>query len=278
MAPPQPPRQPVPAAVPFSVPEPAPRPQQPPPAAAPPGFVQTGPSAGTEIGIKKKAEEFYGPEEGKKYDSAQHTQFLLNQMKTATDYVNSNSRWLQTGAGIEARTEAAKYLNSILSSAGLPAAVDPANIANIELVMKNSFNLATASLNQAFGGSREAGFIIQKAAQSVPNAENTPLGFQLVWNSYNQAAQREIDLHHFKSHWAQTHDGNLMGAEEKFNSQYTPSLYAERASSQVRPRDFRSLQETKNLLPGTMFRLLDTPPGKALVVPGPSTWTPPNSR
>ena len=232
---------------------------------------------GEDIQIKGLATDFTSPEEGKKLNANYGTLTQLDQLQRAADMVNQNRNFLNTGAGADMRTQVANGINTALQTIGLPTLIDPTNIALQQAIAKNAFKLSTESLASQFGGSREAGFIIMKALQAVPNGEQNPMAFNLVLNAYRQASVREIDLHNYKQYWSDTHHGDLRGAQEAFNQQNPWDKYSERAWSQVFPVEVpKGVDPKSRLMPGAQFRTPDMPAGIALRVPGPSMWVRPD--
>jgi hypothetical protein len=240
----------------------------------PGSWTASGPIPTEEIAQKGMATQFYSPEEQKKLDANYGTLTQLDYLGRAADQLNQNRNFLQTGPGAEARTQIANGINTALNAVGLPTLIDPTNVAMQQVIAKNAFKLSTESLASQFGGSREAGFIIQKALSSVPNGEQNPMAFQYVLNAYRQAATREIDMHNFTKAWGDAHHNDVVGAAEAFNAQHPWQKYSDRAWSQVTPIELpKGVDPRSRLLPGSQFRTPDMPPGIALRVPGPAFWS-----
>jgi hypothetical protein len=96
---------------------------------------------------------------------------------------------------------------------------------------KNSTRLGFALARTL--GAREAMQIVQGAIKANPGVANTPVGSRMVLNSIRQNAQRDNDYFEFATNFAQTHGGDLVGAEVAFNKANPPSLYARRAIVQA---------------------------------------------
>jgi len=158
--------------------------------------------------------------------TAQGLSMRLDMMDHSADVLNS-AGWSATGSGANAKLGAAKSVNSLLQSVGLPAAIDPNKVANWEDLNKETtragFDLARTL------GSREAATIVQSSVSAVPGAENTPMGFKLVSSGIRQAIQREKDYYNFATDYAKTHRGNTFGADVEFNKQFPPDLYSKTA-------------------------------------------------
>jgi hypothetical protein len=171
---------------------------------------------------------------GENADNAQALTTSLDMMDHSADVLNS-AGWSSTGAGANAKMGAAKSINSMLQTFGLPPAVDPNKVSNWEDLNKETtragFKLASTL------GSREAASIVQSSVGAVPSAENTPMGFKLVTSGIRQAIQREKDYYAFATDYAQSHRGNTFGADVAFNKQFPPELYAKTAIANSIPPD-----------------------------------------
>jgi hypothetical protein len=171
---------------------------------------------------------------GENAASAQNLGMRLDMMEHSADVLNTTG-WSATGAGANAKLGAAKSVNSLLATVGLPPAIDPTKIANWEDLNKETtragFDLARTL------GSREAATIVQSSVGAVPSAENTPMGFKLVTSGIRQAIQREKDFYSFATDYAKTHRGNTFGADVEFNKQFPADLYAKTAIANAIPPD-----------------------------------------
>jgi hypothetical protein len=163
---------------------------------------------------------------GEVAQTAQGLSMRLDMMDHSADVLNS-AGWSATGAGANAKLGAAKSVNSLLATVGLPPAIDPTKVANWEDLNKETtragFDLARTL------GSREAATIVQSSVSAVPGAENTPMGFKLVSSGIRQAIQREKDYYAFATDYAKSHRGNTFGADVEFNKQFPPDLYSKTA-------------------------------------------------
>jgi hypothetical protein len=125
---------------------------------------------------------------GENADNAQALTMSLDMMDHSAKVLNS-AGWSSTGQGNDAKMSAAKSVNSLLTTFGLPPALDPTKIANWEDLNKETtragFKLASTL------GSREAVSIVQSSVGAVPSSKNTEMGFNLVTNGIRQAVQRE---------------------------------------------------------------------------------------
>lgn len=169
---------------------------------------------------------------GENSASAQGLGMRLDMMEHSADVLNK-AGWSSTGAGANAKLGAAKSVNSLLQSVGLPAAIDPNKVANWEDLNKETtragFDLARTL------GSREAATIVQSSVGAVPSAENTPMGFKLVTSGIRQAIQREKDFYEYATKYAETHRGNTFGADVEFNKKFPADLYAKTAIANAIP-------------------------------------------
>jgi hypothetical protein len=169
---------------------------------------------------------------GEVAQTAQGLSMRLDMMDHSADVLNS-AGWSSTGAGANAKLSAAKSVNSLLQTVGLPSAIDPNKIANWEDLNKETtragFDLARTL------GSREAATIVQSSVSAVPGAESTPMGFKLVSSGIRQAIQREKDYYTFATDYAKSHRGNTFGADVEFNKQFPPDLYSKTAVANAIP-------------------------------------------
>jgi len=217
---------------------------------------------GQEETIKHLSDQ-YANENKAKYEGAINSLFQLEQQDQNIATLNSGGGWSVTGAGNNFRLGLAKQVNGLLTPLGIAPAVDPTKVASWEDANKLQTQLAFAQARQL--GSREAAQIIHMSAAATPGTENTPQGYKLISGGYREMNQREVDLRNFETNWMQQRQGNLIGAETAFNTQYTPKMYADRAISQVHPIRVNTPGAVKNMLPGTMFV---GPDGIPRVVPG----------
>jgi hypothetical protein len=169
---------------------------------------------------------------GEVAQTAQGLSMRLDMMDHSADVLNT-AGWSSTGAGANAKLGAAKSVNSLLQTVGLPPAIDPNKVANWEDLNKETtragFDLARTL------GSREAATIVQSSVSAVPGAESTPMGFKLVSSGIRQAIQREKDYYTFATDYAKTHRGNTFGADVEFNKQFPPDLYSKTAVANAIP-------------------------------------------
>jgi hypothetical protein len=75
--------------------------------------------------------------------------------------------------------------------------------------------------------------VVQGAINANPNVKNTPLGAKMVLNTIRQNAERQSDYFEYATQYAQTHGGDLIGAETSFSKLNPPTLYARRAIVQA---------------------------------------------
>jgi len=235
------------------------------------GPVQTTLAPGTEQTITDLAKN-YGDEGKKQYDNAVNMQGRLFTTQNDLDQVIARgpSFFTNPGTAAEARMQLGRAYNTFLQSMGAPEKyqIDPAKIGSIEELIKetklNGFNF----MNSMMGAQREAASIVQQAINSVPGANNSPLGMEYLINTWKELAQRMIDQRRFETNWIQDpkHDGSLIGAKEAFDKTYTPEAYAERAISNTRdpltgqyPMAYKvtSKGDLGKYLPGTIVKYPD---------------------
>jgi hypothetical protein len=82
-------------------------------------------------------------------------------------------------------------------------------------------------------GRREAMQTVAAAINANPSVKNSPLGAKMVLNTIRQNAERQSDYFEYATKYAQTHGGDLLGAETSFGKLNPPQLYARRAIVQA---------------------------------------------
>jgi hypothetical protein len=153
----------------------------------------------------EKARETYG--------GAQEVQNQLAGMEDAARTLNK-SNWSSTGTGGNARLALAKTVDGIWQTLGVKdqnLPFDPDAVASWEKLTKETTRLGFGLARTL--GAREAMQIVQGAIKANPNVENTPEGFRMVLNSIRQNAERQSDYFEYATNYAQTHGGDLVGAE-----------------------------------------------------------------
>jgi hypothetical protein len=167
------------------------------------------------------------------YNGAQEIKMQLGSMESAFRALNS-SGWSSTGTGAQARLQMAKAMNSVWQTLGVQGQdlpFDPQKIAKWEELTKDSTRLGFALARTL--GAREAMQIVQGAIKANPSVENSPTGARMVLNTIRQNAERQSDYFEYATKYAQSHAGDLIGAEVEFNKLNPPSLYARRAITQA---------------------------------------------
>jgi hypothetical protein len=216
-------------------------PERPAPAAAPAATFAERYGVG---GQPVKTPEFEGRVEGEKgamkefvenstkhYDAAQN---LMGRLTTMDHNIEAlGPKWM--GAGANAKGEFGKQWNGLLDTAGVKGYhIDPTKIATWEEFNKESSRAGMELINANFGGSREAASIIKMGTEAVPAAQQTYLGAKYNAASIRAAAQREIDLHEFKSDLLQ-HGKSIVNADPMFNKANPPERYAMRGITSLIP-------------------------------------------
>jgi hypothetical protein len=197
----------------------------------PDGSVTSSVTPGTE-GLQKEAIANYS-EAQKAYDSNQQTKLTLVEMEDSLRALNG-AGWSSTGPGADARLQLARSWNTLWQVLG----VDPKNlpfnpdtIGKGEDLNKNSTRLGFQLARSL--GAREAAQIVQGAIKANPGDANTPTGARMVIDTIRQNAERNLDYFEFATRYAQTHGGDLLGADMEFNRINPPNLYARRAILQA---------------------------------------------
>jgi hypothetical protein len=198
----------------------------------PDGSVTSSVTPSTETMQKNAATNYEKARET--YSGAQEVQNQLAGMEDAARTLNK-ANWSSTGTGGNARLALAKTVNGIWQTLGVKEENLPFNpdaVASWEKLTKETTRLGFGLARTL--GAREAMQIVQGAIKANPNVENTPEGFRMVLNSIRQNAERQSDYFEYATNYAQTHGGDLVGAEVQFNKLNPPSLYARRAIVQAR--------------------------------------------
>jgi hypothetical protein len=128
----------------------------------------------------------------------------------------------------------AKAANSIWQTLGVKGQdlpFDPSTVSSWEKLTKDTTRLGFALARTL--GAREAMQVVQGAINANPNVKNTPLGAKMVLNTIRQNAERQSDYFEYATKFAQTHGGDLVGAETNFAKLNPPTLYARRAIVQA---------------------------------------------
>ncbi len=225
------------------------------PTATRPGAA-TAPAPGQTKAIEGAAQSY--TEEGRKtYDAAVTGLASVQYMDRAFDELSRGGGWETPGTAVNGRLGIAKGINTLAQVFGadptkLP--FDSGKVATWEEFNKETQRATLQLVNQMFGAQRESQMVVQGAARAIPAAENTPLGGKLVLKSLEQTMLREVDRRNFETNWWQSHSGNLIGANEAFNSQYKPQLYSQRAISTIQPYEIEKPEEAANYLAGTFVK------------------------
>jgi hypothetical protein len=90
-------------------------------------------------------------------------------------------------------------------------------------------------------GSNEAASVVMTGIESVPGGANSRAGGERIIAGLEAANKRRIDLYHFLQNWAAKNSGSILNAEEYFNRQNPPELYA--ISSYVPVDDMEFLRQ-----------------------------------
>lgn len=214
------------------------------------------------VDLQKHLADNFANEGKQKYDGAMQALLQLDQQDQNIKALNQ-SRWTSTGSLNDLRMGLSKDVNSILTPLGLSPIVDPTKVASWEDAAKVQKQLAFAQARMM--GSREAASVVNMSLSATPGGENTEQGYRAVSAGYHEMNYREGDLYSFQNQWAQTHNGNLIGAEAAFNKQFPPEMYGDRAISTIHPFNVKAdsldafNEVTQKYLPGTRVMINGDP-------------------
>ena len=195
------------------------------------GSVASSVTPSTEVLQKTAATNYEKAREA--FGGAQEVQSQLTSMEDSFRKLNA-SGWSSTGTGAEAKLQMAKAANSIWQTLGVKdqdLPFDPSTVSSWEKLTKDTTRLGFALARTL--GAREAMQVVQGAINANPNVKNTPLGAKMVLNTIRQNAERQSDYFEYATQYAQTHGGDLIGAETSFSKLNPPTLYARRAIVQA---------------------------------------------
>lgn len=176
---------------------------------------------------------------GTALDQAQQSQISAQQLDAQLgelgNLANSlpSSGMLAPGAAFDQRLDAMKGINSALTTLGLQP-LDPNNVASAEGMRKLATQLQFAVADQV--KTDPAASTIAKAGQASPSGENTIQGFRRIVGNLQALNKRSEDRYSFLNSWAQSHYGDLTGADATFNKLNPPQKYVqygEKVSSQL---------------------------------------------
>ncbi len=210
---------------------------------------------------KKTQDNFFGPE-ATAYTGAVNAKGKLYTMQQDLDTLNANPDFLSTGGGGTGRIEFAKSINAATNALFGGDFYNPEKVAAGESLFKVTGNLGFDMSKQL--GAREPGVITQQAIKLNPGMDNTPQGAQLIKNTILETQQRTIDERAFKTQYYDKNGYHQNKAELEFDKKYPPELYAQRATSLIKPIKVNTPAAAKQLLAGTK---VDTPKGIKIIPP-----------
>lgn len=157
------------------------------------------------------------------YQSATAAQVQLGEMQHDLGTLPKDGL-LSQGAYFNERAKFANVVNSGLRSLGIQDYYDPQEVAAAQdlgkLTTRLGFDLSSGL------GSREAATIVEKAVTAVPGGANSPEGARRIIAGIQAANQRKIDYYNFLQDWSAKGYGSIKGADQAFNAQNPPELYA----------------------------------------------------
>jgi len=155
--------------------------------------------------------------------AAQSTNLALDQMQEYLSQIPANS-WVAPGTAHATRVEWARALNTTLNKLGFQSQIPPEEVAAGEALIKAQTGLGFELAKTL--GSREAGFIVQQAVNSVPGGALSPEGSKKLIAAMKAANQRKIDYADYIQKYGARSAGDLTGADATFNKFAPPELYA----------------------------------------------------
>lgn len=156
-------------------------------------------------------------------NAAQTSNVQLDLMEQARAKIPEDS-WVANGSGAQTRTAWARAANTYAQMLGHGPVVDPEQVAASEEMIKGQNSLGFALAKTL--GSREAGFIVQQAVNTVPGASLSREGSRLLIAATKAANQRSVDNADYIEKWGARNGGDLTGAQQAFDRYCPPSLYA----------------------------------------------------
>lgn len=157
------------------------------------------------------------------YQSATAAQVQLGEMQHDLGTLPKDGL-LSQGPYFNDRVKFANVINGGLRGLGIQDYYDPQQVAAGEdlnkLTTRLGFDLSSGL------GSREAATIVEKAVTAVPGGANSPEGARRIIAGIQAANQRKIDYYNFLQDWSAKGYGSIKGADQAFNAQNPPELYA----------------------------------------------------
>lgn len=178
------------------------------------------------------------------YQGAVNTQTQLSEMQHDLGQIQ-NSAWTSPGTGFESRVKWARAVNTGFNALGIEPPIDEAAVASGENLNKLTTRLGF-SLSSSLG-SGEAANIVNQAVASVPGGANSKEGAARIIAGLQAANQRKTDYYAFLQDWSAKGYGSIKGADEAFNRQNPPELYA--IASYVPSGAIQALRSDPSLAP-----------------------------
>lgn len=154
---------------------------------------------------------------------AQQTQQLLQEMKHNLAQLPAEGI-MAPGTAFPERAQFAKGINTYLQVFGLEPFFPEGEVAASEDLNKLTTRLGF-DLSRILG-SGEAASVIMNSIAAVPGGANSAPGGKKIIAGLEAANQRRIDYYEFIQKWAAKNGGSVLGADEYFNRNNPPELYA----------------------------------------------------
>ena len=140
---------------------------------------------------------------------------------------------------------------------GLKPPFDPAKVANMEDIIKDTNTLGVNLTTNLLGDQREAAETIRSMIHSVPGIANTYLGAKLVTDGLMAINRRAVDKYQFVQEARARNNGYAPNAEAVFDAKFPPSTYLQPIVEKygMTPKGFTSADAiAKNYAAGYMTR------------------------
>lgn len=169
----------------------------------------------------------------KEFQNAQSTMASLRYMDNAFDSMAKAGGIMTPGSLAPLRTNFAKLVNTVSDMTGKKPPFDPAAIASVEDLNKETNKMGGFLASSMGGEGHTAAQTIHTMIQAVPGIENTYMGGKTVSAGIQAMMQRIIDQRNFQNTWQAKNGGDLNGSLEAFNAQHPAEDYAKAALNKL---------------------------------------------